>query len=88
MDEGRFPAPFAEPRRRLSRHAARAVAAAFCVCVLAATPSRAVQYPGFMSNMVTDSFAVFPIPGLHTPLYLMKKADPTFPTPNTRYFGG
>ena len=86
-DEARFPAPFVDPRRRRSRHAAHAVAAALCVLALAAAPTRAAQYPGFMNNMVTDSSAVFTIPGLHPPLYQMKKKDPTFRTGITRVSG-
>lgn len=64
-----------------------------CVLVLALLASlvltpraHAVQYPGFLP-LVTDSMAVFDIPDVSQPLYLMKTVDPTFKTAITRITG-
>ena len=86
-DEGRDTAARADERGPYARHARHAAFVVLCALSLISVPSGAAQYPGFMNNMVTDSFAVFTIPGAYQPFYLQKRADPTFRTGITRVSG-
>lgn len=55
----------------------RVLAVAVLTCLVFAPRIVAAQYPGF-APLVTDPMAVFAIPDLARPPYLMKVADPTF----------
>ena len=65
-----------------------ALAAVFALTLgpLAANPTRAAVYPGFLP-MVSDSFAVVPVPITPQPGYLDRIFDPTFGTLLTRVAG-
>jgi hypothetical protein len=55
----------------------RVLALALLACLVFAPRTGAAPYPGF-APLVTDPMAVFAIPDLARPPYLMKVADPTF----------
>ena len=68
------------------RPAATILVLALFACGAGALPARALQYPGFL-NMVTDSLAVYPMPPMNEPMYMLPMLDPVFGTRITRISG-